>query len=216
MKARAIAVALVVAGAQAGAQPKTTNPFDDLIPKSDVPPCKNGKVECEPWERDWEKLPSEKRWWENDKLVTPLPDTRRMSEPTGDQPWERYVRRLAAEGKERYALLSFTRTGSAWFLEVAGLVEAWDNSRRFKTVWIKVDHSQDRTIKHRTTMQRVTVNCQDDSFSRSAYAEYAADGTNLRSASGPAFTYEAIFPDSLMEVVEKALCKGGKSANLAQ
>lgn len=187
------------------------NPFDDLIPKSDVPPCKDGKSACEPWERVWE-APTDNRWWEEGTV--PLPGPVRGTD-SGDNQWERYVRRKAFEGKERYVLLSFTGTGSAWFLEIAGVIESWDNLRRFKTVWIKIDHSQDRTIKHRTTMRHVTVNCQEDSIITSAYAEYAADGSPLKSASGPALTYEAIFPETMYEIVAKTLCKGGKSVNTA-
>ncbi len=86
-----------------------------------------------------------------------------------------------------------------------------DTIRRFGnqiTVWVKIDHSRNKTVKYRETLVRYRYDCADRTSTALQLTDYYPDGKNETFIWE---TYEqeeqAVAPETVIEGVLEAVCR---------
>lgn len=92
------------------------------------------------------------------------------------------------------------------------------DAERIRTVgnhrqaWVKVDHSQDRSVSYRETIELFSFDCAARSYRLLSYVDYDSYGKVVNSHSQPDYSYgtgyEPIIPDSIGETISTVACAG--------
>lgn len=114
------------------------------------------------------------------------------------QPW----------GEQTWKSVAFTNTGSVWYARLTDLNTLTGDRRK---IWIKQDHSRDKTLTIRETMTLYWVECSTLSLAQLSWASTRANGSVVSSGDIP--EYQARFaravPESVGEALAKSICAAG-------
>ncbi len=87
-----------------------------------------------------------------------------------------------------------------------------DTIRRYSNntvdVWIRLDASKDKTVRYRTAMMRLKINCSNNTFGMLAEYEYRANGTVMKSDVFDYPNMNPIAPTSTIDTLFQILCPG--------
>lgn len=98
--------------------------------------------------------------------------------------------------------LEKTISGSVWNIRAAD-VKSEDADKNPK-IWVKSDHSKDKTTQARTTMMYVELRCESSQFRMLELVSYNSNGVPIYSSSqGPV---SMIVPETMMEAVSRQFC----------
>lgn len=73
-------------------------------------------------------------------------------------------------------------------------------------VWVKSDHSKDKTVSWRTSKDKLRINCSNETYGLEASYEYGADGTIMDSQVFDYPNMRPIVPESVMNILRDKLC----------
>lgn len=79
-----------------------------------------------------------------------------------------------------------------------------ENDNKIITAWVRGDHSSDKSVSYRSSVSRVTLNC-NGLIRTSAYTSYSAEGKAIKSWNGFG-TDSYIRPDTMFADLERKLC----------
>ena len=110
-----------------------------------------------------------------------------------------------------WKILSASSTGSVISVDVASIkVSPPKTGRNFvvRQIWVRWDHSNDKTVSHRKSVELYSVDCANDSSAIISYAEYNADTTvkvsqNLDDYD---FRYKPNAPDTIGLAIQEFAC----------
>lgn len=114
--------------------------------------------------------------------------------------------------EEAWASLGFSG-GSQVFADFASVRVSppIEIAREFavRKVWIKMDHRGDKTVKARTTLMYVAIDCDDRRAAVLQNASYSAAGDVIASTESPdaSYSYKAIIPGTTMMEARKWVCQ---------
>jgi hypothetical protein len=74
------------------------------------------------------------------------------------------------------------------------------------TVWTKRDASKDRSVRFRTAMQKIRIDCSDETLGSLSYTEYGADGSIMVSESTSYPEMSPIIPGSVGYSLFQEVC----------
>ena len=110
----------------------------------------------------------------------------------------------AFDGKE-WASIGRDSTGSIWLLRRMD----WNSTSTMKVLWVKVDHTADKTVHSRTSMYRFVVRCQYNTLGIANLTEYAANGSvlsNFKDSFGDGASGSPVIPDTMGEALLQRVC----------
>lgn len=112
--------------------------------------------------------------------------------PAAAQTWQRYAR---------------TSAGTVLYLDADSVRRSGDIAH----VWVRQDHSLDRTVSHRETKVLWALNCVDQTQALISYVDYGANGTVTRSYTNRSYEirYDPIVPGSLGHTLFEQVCAAG-------
>lgn len=109
-----------------------------------------------------------------------------------------------AVGPDTWTLTARTASGSLWFLQYKDI----NRGGPYVTVWIKIDHTFDKTQKARISMTKVKFDCAGDTSETYSLIEYGPDGSTMYhwDSGGYSGRTENLIPGSVAEIVKRSAC----------
>ncbi len=108
--------------------------------------------------------------------------------------------------------LAESTIGQVWYVDplrvkaVSGKTQAW----------VKIDHSKDRSVSYRHTMNLFSFECATEKYRMLSTAAYDSYGKVVFSRSAPDYGYgvgyESVIPDTMTESVFKLVCSTSESS----
>ncbi|WP_334184970.1 surface-adhesin E family protein [Novosphingobium sp.] len=100
---------------------------------------------------------------------------------------------------------STSTSGSVWYIDRDRMVMSPGKVK----LWVKEDHSRDASVKARSSMMQISINCRSEKYFITARIEYDAYGKVIYSNSRDEseYGYEPIIPDTMVEGVSSAACQ---------
>lgn len=100
-----------------------------------------------------------------------------------------------------------TSSGSVWYMDPSRIQRSGDRVR----AWVKIDSSQDGSVKFRKEMRLYGIICSKQSIKLISYTEYDSYDKVVGSKSFPDYAYADIgytpvTPETLAEVVHRLAC----------
>lgn len=118
-----------------------------------------------------------------------------------DKPWERdWTDDGPADGNEWLPVASGAN-GSRYFIRISDLINSTNQKPR---VWIKTDHSKNKTVEYRTMMALITFDCVGETYTTLSQTSHMPDGSIGRNWKGRQTDY--IEPDSVAEIWASRVC----------
>lgn len=101
---------------------------------------------------------------------------------------------------ERWVYVVTDRNGAVWYLNRRLSYLRGNNP----TAWFRIDHSSNRTVKWRTSMNRTEFDCLNHRIRIISIRNYLPDG---RSEEGlPILGFRDVVPDTISESISEAVC----------
>lgn len=115
----------------------------------------------------------------------------------------------AVQAKAEWLKLSTSSNGDVWLIDPTRMKSL--GGRKFE-VWIKMDHSRNRSISYRTSLNLFGINCSSQKYKLLSYVNYDSYGKVVSSHTfteyGYEIGYEPIIPETMVESISNAVCVG--------
>ena len=95
-----------------------------------------------------------------------------------------------------------TPSGSDWYVHRATTTRY----AQYLQIWVKTDHSRDRTVPARMTRGLALIECEPRRYHWESVSQFAADGRQILNAPNPSYS-ESVAPGTMMEAVWRAACQ---------
>lgn len=113
-------------------------------------------------------------------------------------PWERY----AVAVPPGWSMIAQGDTGSIWAIHDKTMTR----DRGVVSLWVRIDHSRDKTEPARTTRGRLSVVCESRKFWWRSLTAFAASGRELPQRWSRSSLSEDIAPDTMEELIWRRVC----------
>jgi hypothetical protein len=99
---------------------------------------------------------------------------------------------------------SSSTSGTVWYLDPDRMALSPGKVK----LWVKLDHARDASVKARSSMQQVSINCRDSKYYVTARTSYDSYGKIMFSQNytDNGYGYEPIIPETMMESVASVIC----------
>lgn len=117
------------------------------------------------------------------------------------KPWE-------MDWSHDWLVFGESSTGSEWMVRGIKLGGGAVGSE----LWVKIDHSHDRTTKARISMALLWIDCDDRKIGQRSFVEYAPNGAVLSSSDDEHPQMSPAVPESMGEALLEVVCKKGETS----
>ena len=108
--------------------------------------------------------------------------------------------------QDRWMYVSTTVSDADWYIDTENYLAGRPTSTSAQ-MWIKIDHSRDASVRHRTSMGHYTVNCVSRTYRQNSSITYDAIGKVVSQRDAPTYTpYSRVVPESILEAAVNMLC----------
>jgi hypothetical protein len=99
-----------------------------------------------------------------------------------------------------------SRGGAVWYMDPDRIKKVGGKTQ----AWVKIDHTSDRSVSWRETLQMISFDCPGQKYRMLSYVAYDTYGKTVGSKNQPDYGYgvgyDPIIPDSVMESVAEVAC----------
>jgi hypothetical protein len=101
------------------------------------------------------------------------------------------------------------RSGTIWLMRPSDLNNTTNNDPK---VWVKLDHTNNKTEKPSRTMQFIAFDCLNETSQILSYVDYDRAGNSLGGKSTPknVYLFEPVVPATVLESAMRAACPPSK------
>lgn len=108
-----------------------------------------------------------------------------------------------AEDPNPWLPVSKSSTGTVWSIRFSDLI---NKSNFYPQIWVKLDHSSDKSVKYRETKSLIKFDCQALKYQTLTDITYDAEGQVIDSLQYNYPSYKYAPPDSVIESTLKMAC----------
>jgi len=118
-----------------------------------------------------------------------------------------------AHAQAGWKVVAFTNTGSVWYARVADLDILTGDRRK---IWVKQDHSRNKTVTIRETKTLYWVECGSRSLAALSWVAIRPNGTVADTGDIPDYQarFSRVVPDSVGEGLVSSVCAAGTPWNM--
>jgi hypothetical protein len=110
---------------------------------------------------------------------------------------------------QQYEFIGESVTGSRYSIDWSSVRDQRDDlwNRQYRVAWFEVDHSNDRSVRHRRTLSFYRFSCAQHQYQAMQTIEYAATGRVIRTWSSPNYpSFEAAPPGTMVSRMLEVAC----------
>jgi hypothetical protein len=100
--------------------------------------------------------------------------------------------------------------GSVYYIDTSSIRDASDTlwHESFKLAWFKLDHTNDKSVKHRTSKQLHRFKCDEQSSMLNQAILYDSNDSVIDRLTVRVSAFEAVAPETMNSAMLKAACFG--------